>query len=144
MLHEKCPNTEFFLVLLFLYSNWFGHFSRSVGCTVFIENMNSTTDVSWEVSEFFKTAILKKNLGQLRWFIKLLLTLISVQSKIYLNMFYKETRKVTGFRFLWVSCWEINQVTSKCQKDVLDKTCWKRSKTEKVIIAIEFYIFEIV
>ena len=39
-LHEKCPNTEFFLVCVFLYSDWiqenteqkttvFGHFSRS-------------------------------------------------------------------------------------------------------------------
>ena len=32
------------------------------------------------------------------------------------------TRKATGFESLQVNYWEINQVTSKCQKDFLDKT----------------------
>ena len=42
------------------------------------------------------------------------------------------------------SC-EINQVTSNgCQMDFLDKTCKKRSITEKANITIEFYIFEVV
>ena len=29
---------------------------------------------------------------------------------------YGKTRKATGFKFLRVNCWEINQVTSKCQQ----------------------------
>ena len=55
-----------------------------------------------------------------------------------------ETRKSTGFNSLRINYWEINQVTSKCQMDFLDKTFKKRSKTEKKNINIEFYIFEIV
>ena len=43
-----------------------------------------------------------------------------------------------------VNCWEINQVTSKCQIDFLNKASKKGSTTEKVNITIKFYIFEIV
>ena len=38
-------------------------------------------------------------------------------------------RKDTGLESLRVNCWEIDQVTSKCQRDFLDKTC--KLKTEK-------------
>ena len=37
---------------------------------------------------------------------------------------------------------QINQVTSKCQMDFLDKTC--RSETEKMKLSIEFCIYELV
>ena len=60
------------------------------------------------------------------------------------QLFVNKTRKATGFKSLQVNCRDINQVTSKYQMYFLDKTCKKRSKTEKVNIAIEFYIFEIV
>ena len=53
-------------------------------------------------------------------------------------------RKAAGFKSLRKICREINQVASKCQTDLLDKTYKKSSKTEKVNITIEFYIFEIV
>ena len=53
------------------------------------------------------------------------------------------TRQATGFKSLRVNCWEINQVTSKCQIDFLEKTCKGKSKTEKVNITIGFYIFKI-
>ena len=55
-----------------------------------------------------------------------------------------ETRKATSFTSHLVNCREINQVTPKCQMDFFDKTCKKRSKTEKVNILIEFYKFQIV
>ena len=57
--------------------------------------------------------------------------------------FWLETR-ATGFKPQRVNCWEINQVTSKCQMDFLQKTCKDKSKTKKVKISIEFYIFELV
>ena len=43
----------------------------------------------------------------------------------------KYTRKATGLKPLRVTCWEIDQVVPKCKMDFLDKTCKKRSKTEK-------------
>ena len=39
---------------------------------------------------------------------------------------------------------EDNHVTSMRQKDLLEKTCKKKSKAEKVNITIEFYVFKIV
>ena len=51
-------------------------------------------------------------------------------------------KKATGFKSLRVNCWEIDQVTSKREVDFLDKTC--RLKTEKVNIATEFFLFELV
>ena len=45
--------------------------------------------------------------------------------------FKDETRKATGFKSLRINCWEINQVTSKCQISFLNKTCKNRPKTEK-------------
>ena len=39
---------------------------------------------------------------------------------------YYLTRKSTGFKSLQVNCWKINQVTSKCKKYFLNKTCKKR------------------
>ena len=53
-------------------------------------------------------------------------------------------RKDTWFKSLRVNCWDIKEVTSKCQVNFLQKTFKQRSKTGKVNIAIEFYIFEIV
>ena len=54
------------------------------------------------------------------------------------------TRKATGFKSLRVNCREINQVKSICEMDILNKTCKKRSKTEKENITIKFYVFQIV
>ena len=54
---------------------------------------------------------------------------------------YKKTRKATGFKSLRVNSWEIDQVTSKWQKDFLDKTC--RPKKEKVNSTTELYLFEL-
>ena len=56
----------------------------------------------------------------------------------------KERAKATGFKSLRINCWEINQVISKCQMDLLNKTCKKRSKTERKNITIKFEIFQIV
>ena len=53
------------------------------------------------------------------------------------------TRKATGFKSLQITCWEMNQVTLKCQID-LDKICKRKSKTKEKNITIKFYIFEIV
>ena len=39
--------------------------------------------------------------------------------------------KAIVFKSLRINYWEINQVTSKCQIDILDETSKKRSKTEK-------------
>ena len=39
-----------------------------------------------------------------------------------------QTRKGTGFKSLQVNCCKINQVSSKCQLDFLDKTCKKGPK----------------
>ena len=55
-------------------------------------------------------------------------------------MYAKQLYMVKQEKSLALNFWEINQVTL----DVLNKTCNKRSKTEKVNITIEFYIFEIV
>ena len=52
-----------------------------------------------------------------------------------------KTRKATGFKSLRVNCWEINQVTSKCQQISEIKLV---EKGVKVSTTIEFYIFEIV
>ena len=49
-----------------------------------------------------------------------------------------ETRKVTVFKSLRVNYWEINQLTSKCQMELLEKI------SRKVNISLEFSIFEIV
>ena len=54
-----------------------------------------------------------------------------------------KTRKATGLKSVLAKCWEINHVTSKCQIDVLDKTCKRRSKTEKVNITVESYLIAI-
>ena len=54
----------------------------------------------------------------------------------------EENRTATGFKSVRVNYWEINQVTSECQMDVLDKTC--RQKTKKVNPTIEFFILELV
>ena len=54
----------------------------------------------------------------------------------------EENRTATGFKSVRVNYWEINQVTSECQMDVLDKTC--RQKTKKVNATIEFFILELV
>ena len=54
----------------------------------------------------------------------------------------EENRTATGFKSVRVNYWEINQVTSECQMDVLDKTC--RQKTKKVNTTIEFFILELV
>ena len=43
-----------------------------------------------------------------------------------------------------MTCWEINQVTSKCQMDFLDNTCEKGLKQKKRNITIEFHIFKLV
>ena len=55
---------------------------------------------------------------------------------------YTLTKKATGSKSLEINCWEINQVTSKCQTDFLNKTFKKMPKTELKNITIEFYIFE--
>ena len=47
------------------------------------------------------------------------------------TLFYHETRKTTGFKCLRTNCWEINQVTSKCQVDFWDKTFKKGLKQKK-------------
>ena len=39
--------------------------------------------------------------------------------------------KAIAFNFPRINYWEINQVTSECQIDILDETSKKRSKTEK-------------
>ena len=44
---------------------------------------------------------------------------------VYANDGINGTRKAIGFKSLRVFCWEINQLTSKCQVDVLDKICKK-------------------
>ena len=49
-----------------------------------------------------------------------------------------ETRKATGFKSLRVNYWKINQLTSKCQMELLEKI------SRKVNINLEFSIFEIV
>ena len=54
----------------------------------------------------------------------------------------KYNKKNHCFKMSASKCWEINQVTSKCQTDFLGKSCKERSK--KVNITIGFYIFEIV
>ena len=60
--------------------------------------------------------------------------------KIFLN----ETKKATVFKSLRINCWEINQVTSKCQTDFFGQNFQKKwSKTEKENVTIKFYIFEI-
>ena len=56
-----------------------------------------------------------------------------------LSSFIK-TRKSTGFKPLQVN-WEINQLKTKSQIDFFNKIFKKRSKTKKVNISIEFYIF---
>ena len=38
------------------------------------------------------------------------------EKKAYKTALYGKTRKATGFKSLRVNCWEINQVTSKCQQ----------------------------
>ena len=43
------------------------------------------------------------------------------------NFIILKTRKVTGLKFLRVNCWEINQVTSKCLMDFLEKIAKKVS-----------------
>ena len=58
-------------------------------------------------------------------------------------MNFNITRKGTGLKSLLLNCWKINQATSKCQIEFLDKTCEKVSKTETVS-TIEFFIFKIV
>ena len=42
-------------------------------------------------------------------------------------------RKATGFKFLRVNCLEINQVTSKCQMEFVDKTCKKYKHHLKIL-----------
>ena len=69
---------------------------------------------------------------------------ISAYNKKLTNVFRNCARKATGFKSLRMNCFEINQVTSKCQIDFLDKTCKKRYKTETNNITIEFYMFELV
>ena len=59
-------------------------------------------------------------------------------------LFKTQTRKATGFKSLRGNYWEINQVTSKWQINISDKICKKGSKTVKVSITIEFYIFKLV
>ena len=56
------------------------------------------------------------------------------------NESYKPHKK-TGFKSLRVNYWVINQVTSKCQMDFLEKTSWL--KLEKVNTIIEFCILEL-
>ena len=43
--------------------------------------------------------------------------------KTYQLVLYKEMKKTTDFKSLGIHCWEINQVTSEYQMEVLDKTC---------------------
>ena len=43
-----------------------------------------------------------------------------------------------------MTSWNINQVTSKYQIDILDNTCKKKSKIEKKNITIEFYTIKLV
>ena len=46
------------------------------------------------------------------------------------------------FKSLRINYWEINQVTSKCQIDILDETSKKDLKQKKnLMVIIKFYIF---
>ena len=47
-----------------------------------------------------------------------------------------ETRKATGFKFLRENCWEINQVTSKCQMHFSNKISKKGLKHHHRILHI--------
>ena len=53
-----------------------------------------------------------------------------MQHQLVFQWFYWITRKATGFKFLRLKNWEINQATLKC-------------KIEKVNINIKFYIFKL-
>ena len=59
--------------------------------------------------------------------------------KTYQLVFCKQ-KKGTGLTSLLVNYWEINQITSKCQIDFLDKTY---QKVLKVSITIKFYVFKL-
>ena len=62
-------------------------------------------------------------------FLKVMIGNFSVKSS---NWYLDDiTRKATGFKSLWVNYCEANPVTSKCQMELLDKNCKKRSKTGK-------------
>ena len=54
-----------------------------------------------------------------------------MQHQLVFQWLYWITRKATGFKFLPLKNWEINQATLKC-------------KIEKVNINIKFYIFKLV
>ena len=58
-----------------------------------------------------------------------------------MKYFIAKQKKATGFTFLQIIQWEINQVTSKRRIDFFDKTC--RLKTEKGSTNIELCIFEL-
>ena len=51
--------------------------------------------------------------------------------KYILLAFKKTTRKATDFKSPRINCWEINQVTSKCQMDFLEKTRKKGLKQKE-------------
>ena len=53
-------------------------------------------------------------------------------------------RKASDFKSLQVNCWKIKQAASKYKMEYLDKTCKKRSKTEKMNKTTEFFIFKLV
>ena len=67
------------------------------------------------------------------------------QHKIYPSkkVFYKKTRKCTGFKSLRLKYWEINQTATKCQM-IFGQNLQKRSKIAKVNINIKFCILKLV
>ena len=56
------------------------------------------------------------------------------------QIFYRRklTRKATGFKALRINYCEINEITSKCQTDFLDKTCKKCLKQKKRTALLNF------
>ena len=50
---------------------------------------------------------------------------------VFAFTFLYRIRKATDVKSLRINCWEINQVTSKCQIDILNKTCKKKGLKQK-------------
>ena len=66
------------------------------------------------------------------------------QIRSFLRIWSHLLKKSLMEDFNFCAVWEINEVTSKCQTDVLNKTSKKSSKTVKANITVELCIFKIV
>ena len=127
-LHEKCPNTELFLVCIFLYSDWirrdtgytgyiFRHFSRSVeswwwkvvSCNLFNLFWGGHDFIFWTTSIYISCSF------WFTWTLRFYDQIFTFLSSLFLLMEFSDKIRPKPFFFFFFCLNPVNMIKQNCK-----------------------------